>query len=133
MRSILRSYLINLFSLWTAERLIPGLTINGNVVSLLLVASGQTIFFTFLKPLLKILFLPVSIITLGASTMLVNALLFYALDYFFDEISVQPWTFPGASYDGFIIPQLTFGIIATYIIIAVLISIVTTFLHWVRK
>ena len=72
MRLILK-LLINALALWLAGELISGINLEGDFWTILLVALIFGLVNTFLKPILKILSLPVIILTLGLFALVINA------------------------------------------------------------
>lgn len=130
MRTILRSFFITLFSLWATTRIVDGFRIENSIQGLLIASSALLIANVFVKPIVKILFLPLNIATLGLFTIVINALILYGLDYMLVEVVVGKWNFGGISYGGYTIPGITFGIIPTYLVSASIISGITSFLRW---
>lgn len=130
MKSLLRHYVITLFSLWATDQIIPGITFTGSIQLFALAAlilMGMNI---FIKPIFKIILLPITLLTMGLSLVFVNAVIFYVLDRFIEELSVTPWHFAGLMIAGYSIPALQFGIIATYAIGAFILSALISFLRW---
>jgi putative membrane protein len=74
MRLILR-LLINAAALWVAAELLDGIELEGSVVTILIVALVFGLINAVLKPLLKLLSLPVMILTLGLFALVINAAL----------------------------------------------------------
>ncbi len=72
MRLILK-LLINALALWVAGELIGGIDLTGDFWQILLVALIFGLVNTFIKPILKLLSLPVIILTLGLFTLIINA------------------------------------------------------------
>ena len=130
MKALLRSFVINTFCLWTVQQFVQGFKISGGFQNLLIIAASLTIVNVFVKPVLKILFIPINIATIGLFSLVINALVFFALDYFFTTLTVTPWTFSGFSYRGFFIPEISFGIIETYFISSLVVSFLSTFFKW---
>ena len=67
--------LVNAAALWVAELLVPGIHFSGEWWKLLLVAVIFGLVNTFLRPLLRIVTLPITIMTLGLFLLVINALL----------------------------------------------------------
>lgn len=65
--------LINAGALWVAELVVPGITFTEAWWKLLLVAVVFSLVNTFLKPILRILTLPITILTLGLFLLVINA------------------------------------------------------------
>ncbi len=67
--------LINAAALWVAARFVPGIDLTADVWQILLIALVFGLINTFLKPILKVLSLPVIILTLGLFAIIVNVIL----------------------------------------------------------
>ena len=74
MKTLLRYFLINLVSLYATTRYLPGLTYTGGLKSLAMGALAFMLINFILVPLLKILFLPLNLLTLGLFAWLINVL-----------------------------------------------------------
>lgn len=58
-----------------------------------------------LVPLVRILLLPLNLLTLGLFAWLANVLAFYALVRLDSNFQIEPFFFPGSTFNGFIIPS----------------------------
>ncbi|HEX9609722.1 MAG TPA: phage holin family protein [Candidatus Limnocylindria bacterium] len=67
--------LVNAAALWVAELIVPNITFTGEWWKLLLVAFIFGLVNTFLRPVLRILTLPISMMTLGLFLFVINALM----------------------------------------------------------
>jgi putative membrane protein len=68
--------LVNAAALWVAVAIVPGLDWNGNEWwKFLLVAVAFSLINTYIKPILRIITIPISILTLGFFLLVINALL----------------------------------------------------------
>lgn len=131
MRTLLRHYVITLFSFWAVVRMVPGIELTGGGPQTFLI--GAAILFglnLLVKPVLKIALLPITVLTLGMTFILINTLIFYGLDYLMPELYLKKWDFNGVAFQGVDIPSLPFGIIATYILGGTLVSGLIGFLKW---
>lgn len=133
MKSLFRSYLISLISLYLAALLIKGFTYQGGPQTLLLGAGAFTVINWFVRPVVKILLLPFNILTLGLFSWLINVGLLYLLTVLVPQFSVNSWYFSGLNIDGFIVPAVNFSILLTYIAASFLISLSGSFLQWLTK
>ncbi|MBA3345644.1 MAG: phage holin family protein [Gemmatimonadales bacterium] len=73
--SLVLHWLVNAAALWVATRLIPGLSFDGGLVQLLLVAAVFGIVNSLLRPILTVLTCPLIVITLGLFTLVINAVM----------------------------------------------------------
>lgn len=133
MKWFFRTFLYTLFAIWLTEQIIAGFDIQGGLLPYLTVTSGMVGLNIFVKPLLKIITLPLNVATLGLFSIVINGALLYLLAYFVEEIVVTSWQYPGYELTGVSLPPLEFGIIATYLTTAFLISGIIAFLQWIRQ
>jgi len=69
--------LVNAAALWVATRLVPGVTYDGGAVPLLGVALVFGALNASLRPIAKILTLPLIIVTLGIFALVINGLMLW--------------------------------------------------------
>jgi len=130
MKTILRYFLINLVSLWITTRIIPGLTYSGGIKSLALGGLAFMLINLILVPILKILLLPLNLLTLGLFAWITNVLALYALTTVISDFQLIPFTFSGFNYNGFMLPQYELSPFLVAIAASFLIGIITQFLQW---
>lgn len=130
MRTLLRYFLINLVSLYTATRLIPGLTYTGGFKSLAIGALAFMLINFIMVPLLKILFLPLNLLTVGLFSWLINVLALYALTTIVSDFQLLPYTFTGLNFGGFNISATELSPFLVAIVASFVIGLITNFLHW---
>ena len=108
MITLVLHWVINALALFIVSKIIPGIVVSGFGAALL-AAIVIGLVNTLLRPILLLLTLPVTILTLGLFTFVVNALL----------LLLAGSITPGFSVDGF----------GTAIVGSILLSIVSTLLH----
>lgn len=101
---------INAFVLWLAAQVIQGIRFDGNWVALVILAVIFGIVNAIIKPIVLLLTLPLTIVTLGVFALVINALMLLLTSGLSGSYSI----------DGFF-PAL-WG--------SILISIVSTILNW---
>ena len=72
-------YLAVAVAVYLTVNLVPGIVVTGGWPTDLIIALVWSVIITVIKPVLNILSLPITIITLGLSNLVVNALLFWAM------------------------------------------------------
>src|ERR1044071_2431336 len=88
--------LVNAAALWVAVVIVPGLDWNGNEWwKFLLVAVVFSLINSYIKPILRVLTFPITIVTLGLFLLVINALLLLLLSAISKELSL------GFTVDGF--------------------------------
>src|SRR3989344_4524536 len=129
MKKILRFFLINLASLWVTTEIISGLTYTGGIKSLIIGALAFMVINLILVPLLKILLLPLNLLTLGLFAWITNVLALYALTTV-SNFQLVPFTFAGVNYYGFEIPSYDLSPFLVAVVASFLIGVITHFLQW---
>jgi putative membrane protein len=114
MRLVIR-LLINAAALWVTAEILPDMSIEDGFGNLLLAALIFGLVNTFIRPIARLLTLPISLATLGLFTVVVNALMVMLTGFLVDVLSL----------DGGFVNQLLTAIVAS-----ILISIVSTALSW---
>lgn len=74
--------------LWLASRFLDGVSFTGSLLVLLQAAIALGVANAFLKPILNLLTLPIRILTLGLSSLLINAAFVWLLDIAFPELVI---------------------------------------------
>lgn len=119
-------------SLWLATRIIPGLTYTGGAKSLIVGGLVFMMINFLLVPMLKILFLPLNLLTLGLFSWLINVLALYALTTIVSDFRLQPYTFSGLNYNGLTLPSFDLSPFLVAVAASFLIGLITHFLQWLN-
>ena len=69
--------LVNAAALWVATRLVPGVSFNGGWLPLFGVALVFGVVNAFLRPALRVVALPIIIVTLGLFALVINGLMLW--------------------------------------------------------
>jgi len=133
MKHIVRVFLFNVFALWFTSQLIPGLVIPRGWQVTLFAGLILSILMLVVAPILRILFIPINILTFGLLSWLVNVIVILLLTIFVPEIRVIPWQFSGGSWAGFAIPAVHFTYFWSLVVTSLVISAITNVLHWVSE
>ncbi len=83
-----------------------------------------------LVPLLRILFLPLNLLTLGLFAWLTNVLALYALTTVVSDFQLLPYTFAGLNLNGLIVPSYELSPFLVAVVASFLIGFITHFLQW---
>lgn len=133
MKKYLRLFLINLFSLWLVASSLSGVSFSGGYRTLMTAALVLTLANLLVKPLIKLLLLPVNLLTLGAFRWLTNVLILYLVTLIVPQLEINGFLFPGFSYQGFIMPAIYLSIFWAFVVVSLLISLITTSLLWLVR
>ena len=132
-KTVLRNYLINLAVLWGVTEQFPGLSYNGEVRTLLIGAVGLMGMNIIIIPLLKIVFLPLNILTLGIFTFVINVIALYLLTTIIPAFKLVPYDYPGGAILGISIPPTHLTVLWVAIIASFMIGFASHFLHWLTS
>lgn len=133
MKSLIRKTAIYGLSLFFLAAIVPGVKITGGVPTYILGGFVLTLMSLLIKPLLNLFALPLTIITMGTFSLLINAVILYLLTVFVSKISVNPFSFAGTSFAGFIVPKISFNAFFSYVLASFVLSAIITFINWLRK
>lgn len=81
--------LISAVAVYVASLFIPGISVTGGVSTYLVVAIVLGLLNAFVKPILTILTIPITIITLGLFLIVINVLMVYLAAYLVPGFSVS--------------------------------------------
>lgn len=133
MKSLLRNTAINAFVLSLLPSIFKGFAITGGITTLVIGGFILTFMTIFLRPILKIITLPLNLVTFGAFSFIINAFLIYLLTIFVPQISIKTLEFPGLSFMGFVIPKVAFNQFLSYIVSSIVFSSIVGLIHWIIK
>lgn len=106
--------LLTALAIFILANFLPGITLSGDVyVNAIIVAVVLTVLNVLVKPLLVLLTLPITIVTLGLFLLVINALIILLADNLIDGFSVSN--------------------IWTAILFSILLSVLQSFLHSLLK
>lgn len=106
LRKLLIGLAINAAALWVALELLPSIEFDGRILSLLLISIAFGLVNTFIRPVVKLLTLPLTLVTLGLFSFVVNGLMLLLVANFSASLN----------FDGGFLEQLSVAVIATMII-----------------
>lgn len=133
MKSLLRNFLINLGALWVTAEILPALVISGGIRGLVIGALAFMSMNLLLVPLLRILLLPLNLLTLGIFAWLSNVLALYLLASVIPNFQLIPYNFPGFDYQGFIVPAIELSTFQGAIVVSLVLGLIIHFTHWLTK
>lgn len=133
MKHLIRVFLFNVFALWLTSEWIPALVAPGGWQTILFAGFTLSLLMLIVVPLLKILFIPINIITFGLLSWCINVIVIYLLTVFVPEIQVRAFVFAGATWAGFVIPRMEVSYLWALILTSLSISTMTDILHYVTE
>lgn len=133
MKYLARVYLFNVFSLWLTSSIFPAFNIHGSWQTILLAGIVLSGLMIIVKPILKILFIPINILSFGLLSWMINVVVIYLLTVLVAEVEINAWMFPGINYMGFVIPEIKISYFAALIIASVSVTFISNLLHNVSE
>lgn len=122
MHHFLRSSLLNSFSLFLAAGIFPGLTISGQIDRLLIAGLLFTLLNRLVKPIIKLILLPLNLITLGFFSWLVNLVVVVLLTKIDHSVVVAAFVTNPVNYAGFAVPSLSANLFISFLGVTALVS-----------
>lgn len=89
MNRLILQIIAGIAGLWLATKFVPGVEFGGEVKYLLLAGCFLGLINFFIKPLLKIITLPLRILTLGLFSLIINMAMVWIVDIFFPELIIS--------------------------------------------
>jgi len=130
MKKILRTLAINLLVLYLTNLTYPGFVIKHDLKVFLTAAIIWFLLNKIVKPIIKLLLLPINLITLNLFAWAVSLLTLLLLQTIVGDIEVRAYQFPGASFQGFVIPPLFINTFFSYIISSTLLNLIQAIIKW---
>lgn len=129
MRFLLRPLLLYILTLAFLQRLLPFLHIRGENT---LIMAGLALFMlnVVLKPFIKVLLLPINIITLGLFSWIIHVVVIFLAGLVVPGFSLTPAQFPAVRFGVYYLPPIHLSIVWTYLLFAFLLSTTVVFLDW---
>lgn len=132
-KTALRNYLINLVILWGVTENFPGLYYSGGIQTLFIGALGLMGMNIIIIPLLKVVFLPLNILTLGIFTWVINVIALYLLTTILPQFKLVPYDYPGGTILGISVQAQHLSVLWVAIISSFMIGFASHFLHWLTS
>lgn len=134
MKTFLRHIFINLTVLYVCTLVYPGFSITQNPKTFFTAALIWLLLNKIVKPIIKLLLLPINLITLNLFSWLINVATLFLLQIFADGIKIETFQFPGLSQNGFTLPPFYINLFFSYLLTAFLLNTLHTFIVWlIRK
>ena len=109
MKKIFRMIIFSGLSLYLTSLIIKGFVITNDLKTFILASIFLAIVYYLLTPILKLILLPLNILTLGFFSIVVYVFLFNYVINKINFVNIGPWTFPGYNFYGFSLPRIEFN------------------------
>jgi putative membrane protein len=133
MKAFLRHILINLLVVFLVDACYPGFSILHDTKTLLTAAVVWFFLNKIVKPIIKLLLLPINLITLNLFSWVVGIITLFLLPLIAGGIQINPYLFPGFHYQGFSIPPININLFMSFIVTSTLLNFFHSFIMWVIR
>lgn len=133
MKYLLRLFLFQIVGLWFTTEIIPTIVVIGNWQTLVISGIVLGLLMLIVKPVLRILFLPINFLTFGLLSWFINVVILFILTIIMPQVQVREWTFPGLNFSGFVVPAMHLNYLLSLIASTLLITFITDVLEFVAN
>ncbi len=133
MKRFLRSIFLNLTTLYIVSLFFPGLQIPHRLATFIWAAIVWTLLNFLIKPIVKLLLLPINLITLGLFGWAVNVITLFLFQMLISGVVIKSFVYEGFSWAGFIVPSISINLFFAYILTSATLSLVHSSLLWLLK
>lgn len=109
MKRIFRIFIFSSFALFLTSYWNKGFVLPIQVVEFLKAGIALTILFVIVRPLMKIIFLPLNLLTFGLFSFFLYIFSLHLFASFYGFFIIKPWDFPGVSFLFLSIPAAHIG------------------------
>ncbi len=129
MRFLLRPLFIYLVALTFLWKILPFLHFTSQN-TLVFAALALFMLNVVLKPFIKILLLPINIITLGLFSWMVHVVVIFLATLVVPGFTLTAASFPALRIGHYLIPAINLSIVWTYLLFSFLVSVTVAFFDW---
>ncbi|MCR4324202.1 MAG: phage holin family protein [Candidatus Curtissbacteria bacterium] len=129
MRHILKSIIISSLAFYIAFTLVPTINIGQDPKNLPIVIGGFIITALIIRPIFSLVLIPINILTISFVSFGLNLALIFAYTRFLPGFSIGTYDFPGANFQGVIIPPVNLTLPLAILAVAAIITVIQKILH----
>lgn len=134
MKVFLRHILINLLVIYLVDVFYPGFSITHDTKTLLFAAIIWLLLNKIVRPIIKLLLLPINLITLNLFAWVISIITLFLLQIIVGGIQIMPYDFPGFTYEGFAVPPVYINVFISYLITSTALNTLQRGIVWlIRK
>lgn len=133
MKTFLRHIFVNYLVIYMASLIYPGFSVQANIKTLLTASVIWLLLNKIVKPIIKILLLPINLITLNLFSWLVGFLTLFLLQVMADGVSINSYHFSGVTFSGFVVPAFYLNIFFSYLLTSILLNTLQSAVTWLFR
>jgi len=127
MKSIVRQFFAVMLAIFITSQIFSGLIIKGGFPGFLYAVVLLTIGLVIVKPILNVITLPLSIVTLGLFSALSILLILFIISKIDPNFIITSFTFKGFTFFSYTIPSFKANLLLSYVLISATIQLVYKF------
>ena len=132
-KKIIKVSLLSSVSLYLASFVALGISFSNSYRVVIFTGIALCLANILIKPLIKLVMLPINLITLGVFSWVANLLIFYAVSEMVSGFSISGFVSKEYIYKGFIIPSVNFGYLEALIFSSFLVGIIFNLIYWLME
>jgi len=133
MKAFLRAILINLLVIYLVDAIYPSFSILHDVKTLITASIIWLLLNKIVKPIIKLLLLPINLITLNLFSWAVSLITLFLLPVIVSGISITPYDFPGINYQGFTVPPFHLNLFLSFLVASSFLNLIHNIISWIIK
>ena len=133
MKKLILRLLITTVAVFTIFYIVPGMVFTGGIIEFGKIVGALFVAGLLLKPIVKIISLPIEVATLGFVGVFTDTIVLWLLSRFVDGFTVTSFWFSGIRQGPFLIAPIEIPAVLTLLIAAAMLGFVGTVLYWLTK
>jgi putative membrane protein len=133
LRKTIRTLVVSATALYCTTLIIPGFTINKGVKNIILASLVLFALNLLARPLIKLLLLPINLLTLGAFRWLTSVVLLYLLITILPEVNINPFNLHQLPLIGNLLPAWHLTRFLTVLLTSITLGLVQSIFFWLLK
>lgn len=133
MKRIIRTAALEIGTIYIASQIAEGIIFEEGLKTLLFAGLALTAVSLFAKPAIKILLLPLNLVTFGLFRWVSNVIALYLVILIVPSFKIAQFSYPGLDNQFMTLPQVTLAGFWGVVAFALLISTINSFFHWLVK
>jgi len=134
MKKILKIFTIEVIALYTTLQAVSGMVFDNYFEGIIITGIALAIGMIFLKPIVNILLLPLTLATLGIFRFISHAIVLWIVDTALIQFKIVEFNFPGLTSQYLDLPSVHYtNVFMAYFAFSLTLSIITGVLNWLLK
>lgn len=123
MRSLLIKLIGTAISFAITRYFVTSFQVEPTITSYLLASLVFLVINFFVSPILKLIFLPINLLTLGLFRWIINVMVLYLFDWLYAGIQISSFSFPGFSSTILVLPPAELSLFWTLVLSSLIMSL----------